>query len=70
MHGPPLVDSGKNVAASFLPFTSLNPLFLNNSRPLLVLLEVAFANFLLALHPYNVGAFSSKVVIFITPIAS
>ena len=51
MHRPPLVDSGKNEAASFLPFIGLNPMFLSNSRPLFVLWDVASVNVLLALHP-------------------
>ena len=50
LHGPPLMASGKNVVASFLPFTSLNHLFQSNSRPLFALLEVASVNFLLVPH--------------------
>ena len=51
MHGPPLMASGKNAVASFLPFISLNHLCQSSSRPLSALLEVASVNFLFASHP-------------------
>ena len=51
LHGPPLMVSDKNVAASFLPFTNLNHTLQKNLKPLSALLKVAVVNLLPALPP-------------------